>query len=275
MLLSHTAMWRGDIYLWNEAKKYICNAPCSNESDTEILALSLAAVNSSIRDIADFPDWFYRGDFGILPADAHPAARIFYIKYLMIYAQELAMGNISLNDVTGLGLMRTIPFLAEPMISQAVVDKTIMTELYLRLLVAIAYHNIGDKERAIKHLDIAINIAIQDKLYGTLAEHRRQLDFLLDERLELVSIEALKEVRKAYKKLSEGWHKLHNAILERNVLGTLTTREREVARLVAFGLSDKDISQRINIQLSSVKSIVSMVKNKTGAKKRSDLSSYI
>jgi len=46
MLLSHTAMWRGDIYLWNEAKKYICNAPCSNESDTEILALSLAAVNS-------------------------------------------------------------------------------------------------------------------------------------------------------------------------------------------------------------------------------------
>ena len=275
MLLAHTAMWSGDIYLWNEAKKYICNAPCNNESDTEILALSLAAINSSIRDIADFPDWFFRGDFEILPADAHPAARVFYMKYLMIYAQELAVGNIYLKDVTGLGLMRTIPYLAEPMISQAIVDKTIMTELYLRLLVAIAYHNIGDKERAIKHIDKAISIALPDKLYGTLAEHRRQLDFLLDERLELVSIEALKEVRKAYKKLSEGWHKLHNAILERNVLGTLTTREREVARLVAFGLSDKDISQRINIQLSSVKSIVSMVKNKTGAKKRSDLSSYI
>ena len=275
MLLAHTAMWSGDIYLWNEAKKYICNAPCNNESDTEILALSLAAINSSIRDIADFPDWFFRGDFEILPADAHPAARVFYIKYLMIYAQELAVGNIYLKDVTGLGLMRTIPYLAEPMISQAIVDKTIMTELYLRLLVAIAYHNIGDKERAIKHIDKAISIALPDKLYGTLAEHRRQLDFLLDERLELVSVEALKEVKIAHKRLLNGWHKLHNAILERKVLGTLTIREREVARLVAFGLSDKDIAQRINIQLSSVKSIVSMVKNKTGAKKRSDLSSYI
>ena len=275
MLLAHTAMWSGDIYLWNEAKKYICNAPCNNESDTEILALSLAAINSSIRDIADFPDWFFRGNFEILPADAHPAARVFYMKYLMIYAQELAVGNIYLKDVTGLGLMRTIPYLAEPMISQAIVDKTIMTELYLRLLVAIAYHNIGDKERAIKHIDKAISIALPDKLYGTLAEHRRQLDFLLDERLELVSVEALKEVKIAHKRLLNGWHKLHNAILERKVLGTLTIREREVARLVAFGLSDKDIAQRINIQLSSVKSIVSMVKNKTGAKKRSDLSSYI
>jgi len=275
MLLARAAMWNGDIYVWNEAKKNICNAPCKNESDTEILALSLAAVNSAIRDIADFPDWFFRGNFEILPADAHPAARVFYIKYLMIYAQELAMGKIKLKDVTGLGLMRTIPYLAEPMISQAVVEKTIIVELYLRLIVAISYHNIGDRERAINHLDKAISIALPDKLYGILAEHRRQLDFLLDERLELVDKDALKEVKKAHKKLLDGWYKLHNTILEKNVLGTLTIREREVARLVAFGLSDKDISKRLNIQLSSVKSIVAMVKNKTGAKKRSDLGAYI
>lgn len=275
MLLAHCAMWTGDIYMWNEAKKHICEAHCKNDRDADILALSLAAINSSVRDIADFPDWFRRGKFEYLPFDALPAARVFYIKYLMINAQELAKGHVEIDGVYGLGLMRTIPYLLEPMISQAIADRTIMVELYLRLLIAIAYHNIGDKKRAVEHLDKAISIAIADRLYGALAEHRRELDFLLDERVGLVSPEALKELKKAHKKLFEGWHKLHNTLLEKNVLSSLTIREREIARLAAFGLSDKEIAQRLNIALSSVKSIVSMAKNKTGAKKRSDLGAYI
>ncbi len=275
MLLAHCAMWTGDIYLWNKAKRHMCNAPCKNDRDRDIIALSLAAINSSIRDVADFPDWFARGNFELLPADALQAARVFYVKYLMVSAQELAKGTIQLDGVYGLGLTRTLPYLLEPMISQAMADKSIMAELYLRLLIAIAYDNIGDKERTIKHIDKAIEIALPDMLLGTLAEHRRQLGGILDERLELVSPEALKKLKELHKNLSDGWHKLHNTILKRTVSTSLTMREREVARLAAFGLSDKEIAFRLNIAVSSVKSIIAMAKNKTGAIKRTDLGNYI
>ena len=275
MLLAHCAMWKGDTYLWHKAKMHICEIQCKDDFDRDILSLSLAAIDSSLRNMADFPLWFCRGSFELLPVDALPAARVFYIKYLMILAQEIAKGEHKIDDISGFGLIRMLPYLIEPMISQAMADKTIMVELYLRLLVAIAYNNIGDKKNAIIHIDKAISIALPDMLLGTLAEHRSQLDFLLDERLELVSPEALKKLKQLHKMLSDGWHKLHNNVLEKSLFSTFTIREREVTRLAAFGLSDKEIAARVNIAVSSVKSIIATVKNKTGAKKRSELGLYI
>jgi len=275
MLLAHCAMWKGDVYMWHQARKHICEIRCINDTDYDILTLSLAAIDSSIRDISDFPSWFKRGSFELLPNDALPAAKVFYIKYLMISAQELAKGTMKFEGVSGLGLMRMLPYLIEPMISQAIAEKTIMVELYLRLLSAIAYHNIGDRRMAIEHLDKAVAIALPDMLLGALAEHRGQLGVLLDERVEMVNPEALKKLKKLHKILSEGWHKLHNNVLEKNVFSAFTVREREITRLAAFGLSDKEISSRLNIAVSSVKTIIATVKNKTGATKRSALGLYI
>ena len=54
----------------------------------------------------------------------------------------------------------------------------------------------------------------------------------------LVSPEAAKKVKDLHKQHMEGWTKLHNIILNNSVAISLSAREREVARLVAFGLSD-------------------------------------
>ena len=48
------------------------------------------------------------------------------------------MGNVIIEDVQGLALMKTLPFIMEPMISQMVVDKIVLAEIYLRLLCGIA-----------------------------------------------------------------------------------------------------------------------------------------
>lgn len=275
MLLCQCAMWRGDMELFKKAKAHICEAPCRNDIDRSILDLSLAAADLTIRDLRTFPDWFKRGSFSCLPADAHPAAKVYYVKLLMIYVQDLAMKKFDREGMGGLALMKVLPNTIEPLITQAEVDKTLLVEIYLRLLGAITYQNGGDMERATQHLDKAIALSLPDRLLGPLVEYRRQLGYLLDDRLALVDADALKEVKALHKQLNAGWTKLHNAVLEKSVSISLSQWEREVARLAAFGCSDAEIAAQLNLSKSTVKSIITMAKNKTGAIKRSELVAFI
>ena len=275
MLLGLCAMWKGDLEMFKKAKMHICEVPDKTGIHQSIVELSLAATDLSIRDLRDFPDWFKRGCFSRLPADAHPAAKVYYVKLLMIYVQDLAMDKFSREGMTGLSLMKVLPNTIEPLVTQAVVDKTIMAELYLRLLCAICCQNGGDTDRAVHHIDKALALALPDRLLGPLAEHRRQLGHLLDDRLALVDPEALKELKALHKQLNAGWTKLHNAVLEKCVSADLSAREREVARLAAFGLSDAQIAGQLGLSKSTVKSLISMATNKTGSMKRAELVAFI
>lgn len=275
MLLALCAMWKGDVCLWREAKVHICEAPCITDNDHDIVALSLACINSSIRELNDYPDWFTHGCFEHLPVDAHPSAKVFYIKYLLAFAQEMAKGKFKLEDVTGMGLMKSIPYITEPMIAQAIVDKTVIPEIYLRLLCAIAYHQSGDDERAAIHIDKAIDLALPDRLLGILAEHRRQFDYLLDDRLRLADKEAFKKYKLLHKELLDGWTRLHNTVLDRSVSTRLSIRERQIARLAAYGYSNAEISARLHISEYAAKKAVYDAMNKTGVDKREQLGAFI
>ncbi len=275
MLLALAAMWKGDINLYREAKIHVCEAPIKNEVDRDIMALSLACVDSAVRDISNYPEWFKRGQFENLHPDSHAAAKVFYIKYLLIFAQEMAKGEFRLPDVTGLGLMKSIPYITEPLISRVVAEKLVIPEIYLRLLVAVAYHQIGDNTRAIIHIDKAIALALPDSLLGILAEHRRNLDTLLDDRLALADPAAFKKYVELHRGLLEGWTKLHNSLLSKSVSNALTIRQREICRLAAFGLTDAEISKRLFISLPTVKKEIHVAKNKTGVNKREEMGAFV
>ena len=274
-LLSLCAMWKGDLQMWHKAKAHLYEAPCQNGTDRDIVLLSVAATDSAIRETKDFPEWFRHGCFDNLPADAHPAARVYYIKYLLIVAQELAVNKMKIDDVSGLGLMKILPYIMEPMITQMVTDKIVIAEIYLRLLCGLAYRQSGDDKRAALHIDKAIALALPDRLYGPLVEHRRQLGLFLDERLALADAEALKRVKELHKQLHAGWTALHNAVLENNVSASLTVREREIARLAAFGLSNTEIAKQLSLSVHTVNALIIQAKNKTGAENRLDLGAYI
>lgn len=275
MLLALAAMWKGDVALWKQARMHLFEAPWKTEDQRDQIALSLACVDSAIRSLQAYPEWFIRGKFEHLPFSSFPAAKVFYIKYLLVFAQELASEKFSLPDVTGMGLMKTLPYIIEPMISQAMADKTVIPEIYLRLLCAIAYHQYGDDRSASEHLDKAIDLVLPDRLFGILAEHRRQLDYLLDERLEYKDKEAYMKYKELHQQLLSGWTKIHNAVLERTVSMHLSIREREIARLAAFGLSNQEITERLHISLSAVKKALYDAMNKTGANRRTELKYYI
>ena len=275
MLLAQCAIWRGDIHLWNEAKRHICQAPCNTSTEREIVSLTLAIIDSSIYDNKDYPQWFTRGNFEVLPSDAHPAAKVFYIKHLFMAAFAVASKELELEGVSGLALMKMIPNTIEPFITQARVDKTVIPEIFLRLSCAVAYHYSGQRELAVEHIDKAIALALPDGLYGILVEYVRHFDGLLEERIAEVDEGAEMVVKELYRTYSIGWARLSGTVRNRYIATNLTSREREIAKLVAFGFTTKEIAAMLYISESTVKLTVLRVVQKTGVKDRSEFSSIL
>ena len=264
MLLAMCAIWKGDINMWRRAKVHIAEAPAKNDIDRDLMQLALSAVDTMIYNVESFPEWFKKGNFEPIHKDAYPAAKVYYAKYLYALGYAVAMGLVKVEGTQGLYIMSVISYAVEPMISWARADNTVMSEIYLRLTCAAIYHNCGKDEDATHHIDKAIELALPDKLYGVLAEYCRALDTLMERRLSAIDNEAWREVKKLYKVYNEGWSKLSGVVRGKNILTTLTAKEREVAKLAAFGLSNQEIVDKLYISLSVVKQAVRIVSEKSG-----------
>lgn len=262
MLLAQCAIWRGDLSLWIEAKKHICEAPCKTKEERDMISLAIAIIDSSVYDNKDFPEWFTSGSFEPLHGDALPAAKVFYVKYLYMCAYAIASGAEQKEGFQGLGLMRIIPYTVEPFIKQAQVEQTVIPEIYLRMSCAVAYHNSGDREKAIRHIDRAIALALPDKLYGILTEYIRHFSGLLEERLLLVSEDALNAVLELYGKYRLGWAKLSGQVRNKQIATNLTPREHEVAKLKTFGYKPKQIGEMLYLSESMVRYLITQIANK-------------
>ncbi len=275
MLLALCAIWKADFNMWQEAKKHICEAPCKNNIDRDLIKLSIAAINSELHDTEEYPEWFKMGDFEPLPADALPTARVHYVKYLLLQAKSLALKEFEVEDIKGLGLMKNIPYIVNPMISQVVADRTVIPEIYLRLMCATSYHYSGDDELARRQIERTLDLALPDKLIAILAEHREGLDTLLDDALKRRDEELFLKYRELSRTLSYGWVTLRNRVYDKNVSLALSVREREAARLAAFGFSNPEIAKKLGISLPSAKSLIFYAMNKTGANSRFELASFV
>ena len=264
MLLAQCAIWKGDIEMWRKAKIHISEAPAKNDNDRDVMQLAISAVDIMVYNVESFPEWFKKGRFEPIHKDAYPAAKVYYAKYLYALGYAVAMGLVKVDGTQGLYIMSVISFSVEPLISWARASNTIMAEIYLRLTCAAIYHNCGKDEDAIYHIDKAIELALPDKFYGVLAEYCRALDTLMEKRLSLVDENAWKEVKKLYKIYNEGWSKLSGAVRGKTILTTLSDKEREVAKLAAFGMSNTEIADNLHLSLSVVKQAVRIVSEKSG-----------
>ena len=270
MLMILCAIWHGDMELWNQAKKMISRVPCKGKTEQEILSMILTASECSVFQYNAYPEWFEQGNFEMVWPDMHPMAKVYYARRLYMAAYGVAARQYELEGIQGLALMRIIPNAIEPMITQAVVDKTVIPEIHLRLLCATAYHNSGKIDFAKKHIDKAIMLALPDRLYGILAEYSRLTDNLVEDRLHLVDTEAEKAVSQLYKQYMSGLAKLGGMIQQSTISVNLSPREREVAKLIAFGFTNKKVAKTLGIKESTVKTIVQNIMVKTGLSNRTD-----
>ena len=231
MLLAMCAIWKGDIEMWRRAKVHISDAPAKNDDDRDVMQLAISAVDIMLYVVENFPEWFKIGCFEPLHKDAFPAAKVYYAKYLYAVAYAVATEIIKIEGVQGLYLMSAIPNTIEPLICWANANGTVMSEIYLRLTCAAVYHNAGQDEQAIRHIDRAISLALPDRLY---------------------------------KRYNEGWSRLSGAVRGRTIVTSLTTRQREIAKLAAFGMSNKEIADKLNMSLAGVKQALVAITDKTG-----------
>ena len=274
MLLAQCAIWKGDIHMWRKAKVHIAEAPAKNDLDRDAMQLAISAVNIMIYNVENFPEWFKKGRFEPIHKDAYPAAKVYYAKYLYALGYAVAMGLVKVDGTQGLYIMSVISFSVEPMIAWARANNTVMSEIYLRLTCAAIYHNCGKDEDAIYHIDKAIELALPDKLYGVLAEYCRALNTLMEKRLSIMDADAWGEVKMLYKIYNEGWSKLSGTVRGKTILTTLSDKEREVAKLAAFGLSNQEIADSLHLSLSAVKQAVRIVSEKSGMS-RSDFAAIL
>jgi len=264
MLLAMCAVWKGDINMWRRAKIHISEAPAKNDYDRDVMQLAISAVDIMLYNVESFPEWFKKGRFEPIHKDAYPAAKVYYAKYLYALGYAVAMGLVKVEGTQGLYIMSVISFSVEPMISWARANNTIMAEIYLRLTCAAIYHNCGKDEDAIYHVDRALALALPDKFYGVLAEYCRALDSLVEKRLKLIDEDAWREVKALYKIYNEGWSKLSGAIRGKRILTTLSDKEREVAKLAAFGMTNPEIAEKLHMSLPAVKQAIRIVMEKSG-----------
>lgn len=264
MLLALCAIWRGDLNLWRQAKIHIAEAPAKTDADRDIMIFSITAVDSMLYDIASFPEWFKIGRFEVLPRDSMPAAKVFYAKYLYATGYAVATKQLAMQGVQGLSLMSMLPSTIEPMISQVMADKAVVAEIYLRMTCAAIYHNSGNDAQAIYHLDRAIALAIPDRFYGLLAEYRRTLDSLLEQRISRIDPSVWREVEALYNVYNLGWSKLSGAVRGRSIITSLSPKQREVAKLAAFGMKNDEIAKTLHMSVSAVKQAITNVVNKSG-----------
>lgn len=273
MLLALCATYEGNVSLWEDAKKHLATIPCRDEAEKRQRDFWFAANNSMLFDNTSFPEWFQRGSFDDLPLDSYPFARYIYAKYWYLVSEEILAEQK--REEHYLDVLKTLSAICEPLISQSQAERTIIPQIYHRLVCAIAYHNSGNDELAVVHLDRAIELALPDKLYAPLAEHRRPLNFLVDDRLGEIDQRALQEVKRLNKKFLDGWISLHNTVLHRTMMRELTVREHEVSRLAVSGFTNLEIAEQLHISINTVKQALRHAMDKTGCKKRLELSKYL
>lgn len=212
-LLAQCAVWQGDPELWKKARSHIISIITTDTHQQDSIALCISALDGMLSDFQNVPDWFQLGSLESLHKDSLPAAKVYYAIYLYQKGQSMTAQAFGNDSITGLALMKLLPGIIEPMIAQAVADRTIIAEIYLRLTCAAAYHFCKKDKQAIRHIDRAVALALPDKLFGILAEYCMTLSTLIEQRLHMIDPFVWEEVNRLFDCYASNHSKIKHQIV--------------------------------------------------------------
>ena len=69
--------------------------------------------------------------------------------------------------------------------------------------------------------------------------------------ISAIDPDAWQTVSRLYKIYHSGWSKLSGGVIGRTVITSLSQKEREMAKLAAFGFSNSEIAEKLNMSIAA------------------------
>ena len=86
---------------------------------------------------------------------------------------------------------------------------------------------------------------------------------------------AWEEIKVMAKVCTDGWSRLSGGVRGKTIVTTLTSKQRDVAKLASFGMSNKEIAAKLDMSLAGVKQALLAVSDKLGGVSRDRFAAYL
>jgi len=252
-LLVRIFMMRGDLENMRAARTSLRERAKLSREDLcrHTIDLCDGFINVTLDEQDNLPLWLSQGDISerYLSIMVVPSAHIIYGRALLGRREYLKLLGAS-----------------EYFMGISGIFSNVLPQIYTKIYMAQASAALGKEAEAVRLLADALEIALPDKLYMPFAENGEGIKNLLPKAAELITdkgcIDKINELACIFRE-SVGKIKADRPVL--------TDREQEVCTLIAEGLTNKQIADRLFISLSTVKTLVSRILEKMGVTSRTQL----
>lgn len=250
-LLARIAVFRADTAMLQDALDALEARSRLNTEDLCRYTLDLARgfLYTMLHRTMELPPWLAQGDINDrrLVIMTQPFA-------YMIYGRSLLMQ----------GEYRKLIGACQYSIGISSIFPNLLPQIYANLYLAQAYDALGNSREAFAALSAALAIALPDALYIPFAENYDGIKALLPAVAEAGGA-ALGEIARLARLLQAGLEKCSTPKYR------LTPRERDILALVRKDLSNKEIAAALFISVSTVKTLLGRIYEKTGVSSKTQL----
>lgn len=155
---------------------------------------------------------------------------------------------------------------------RALKEKDIVVAIYEAIILSVAYVKLSAYNKAQQSLILAMDLAEPDHIAMPFVEYIKDIDNELKN--ILAQGKYLDFIQDIHKVLAEGASGIQRKWLK-EVPCKLTERERQIASLVATGMSNKDIANRLNLAEVTIEKTLTSVYAKLGVSNRVALAGLI
>lgn len=214
-------------------------------------------IYSGMKQNRKIPDWITTGRLqeSGLPFPSYGFFNIVYGKTLLLAGEYLKLIGIS-----------------EQFIAAAEAFPNLLGAVYTHIYTAAAHYHLKHDEEALFSLKQGIDIAAADQLVMPFVENGKCiLPVLILLEKEEAYTAFVRSVRKLYGQVNENVKGMTGRLEKDGLKAHLTDREREIAKLVIDGLSNRVIAETLNIAEITVKKALQNVYAKVGVGSRTGL----
>ena len=251
-LLARIALLKGDKKLLQDALQSLAERSRQNTEDLCRYTLDLAGgyLNLMLGNTECISPWLAAGDINDrrLVIMTQPFAYIIYARLLLEQKEYLK----------AIGACRY-------MIGISSIFPNILPQIYAKIYIAQALYATGKQEEALLNLREALSSAVEDGIYMPFAENYEGFKNLLPSVCTTVDKTVIIQIEYLSKMLKNSLNILSSPKI------TLTPREIEIVELVRQGLSNKEIAAELYISISTVKTLLGRIYEKTGVSTKTQL----